>query len=129
MHLYRVYRDGQINHISKTKNRKHFFGVISFFLKRNASLRIIKSKRLFLRGGGVCRSLTRKKPFYVRFLVFELWSILYMGDFHVFDSLFIKIDHIQNLPYLKKLKVAQKKLVTKNRSQSNAHLFCTFGHI
>jgi len=46
----------------------------------------------------------------MRFLVFELWSILYMGDFHVFDSLFIKIDHIQNLPYLKKLKVEQKKI-------------------
>ena len=32
-----------------------------------------------------------------------------MADFHVFDSLFINIELIQNLPYLKKLKVAQKK--------------------
>ena len=58
----------QIDHISKTKNRKIVFFCFSFFSIHNPSfriikspLRIIKSKRLFLRGG---RSLTRKGPIY-----------------------------------------------------------------
>ena len=54
----------------------------------------------------------------MRLLVFEMWSILFIGDFHVFD-----LSH-QNRPCTKstisqKLKVAQKKLLNKNQYQSN----------
>ena len=59
-----VYRDGQIDHISKTINWKNRKIDSSFVSKRNAPLRIIKLKRLALRGGGVCGSLSRKFPIF-----------------------------------------------------------------
>ena len=51
----------KLSYLKKGKS-EIFLGGFSFFSKHNASLRIINSKRLFLRvGGGAWRSLTRKE--------------------------------------------------------------------
>ena len=49
--------------------------------------------------------------FFVQLLVFEIWSILHLGDFAYMRWLmvaYIKIDYAQNRPISQKLKVAQK---------------------
>ena len=67
-----------------------------------------------------------QKFFYVRLLVFEIWSILYAGDFACMRWLmvaWIKIDHIS-----KTKSCTKKNRPLKNHCQSNAHLSCKFSH-
>ena len=59
----RVYRDGQIDHISKTKNRNNRKIDFSFVSKHYASIRIIKLKRPCLRGGGSADRYLGQGPF------------------------------------------------------------------